>query len=122
MRVSPQTLVQTYASFKSAAMNHEVPDNPISYGGDTEIMEAQVDNDPSTKDTLVASFWDGNFSGPTNIMTFSEYQEKDRLVLQYDHKEVGFGANQKTSTVKLDAQSAEVLFARDEAGILLTDK
>jgi hypothetical protein len=115
MQVSAKNIIAAYASFKSAALAGEMEaDNPLGIQS-AEIVESKVDNDPSTKDTLTATSWDGGFSSATDVYNFSEYSNNGKQVLDFNYQQAGFDAGDESGTVSLDAQSGEVLGVTGDA-------
>jgi hypothetical protein len=115
MQVSSQKILTAYASFKNAALKGETQaDNPLGPMS-AEIAEASVDHDPTTKDTLTATHWDGGFSSATDVYSFTEFQKDDALLLKFDYSQQGFGVNPSSGSVLLNSHTAQVLNVEGDA-------
>ena len=83
MNISGQVVLRDYQTLRQAAASKEANATLEMAAQPVDLVSSQIDNNPATTDTIVASSWDGGFSSAVCTETYREYNQDGRNMLEY---------------------------------------
>ncbi|MFN8607962.1 MAG: hypothetical protein U0931_10545 [Vulcanimicrobiota bacterium] len=123
MNISGQTVLRDYQALRQAASSQEKTASLEMAGQPVDLVSSQIDNDPATPDTIVASSWDGGFSSTQARLTFNERQQDGKQVLEFtaDQPRSLFGGELDHSSALIDMASGQILASSGSGNFLVKD-
>lgn len=121
MKVSGQIVLRDYQALRQAAESKASNAELEMTGTSVDLVSSQIDKDPKTTDTLVASSWDGGFSSTQARLTFTERQQDGKQVLEFsaDQPRSMFGSEVDHSSALIDLASGQVLASSGTGNFLV---
>lgn len=113
-QVSPQELKLAYQSLRQAALGQENTPRLKVAGLPVDVVSSQIDQDPKTPDTIVATtLWDGGMSSTQATLTFRESRRAGKQILEFSAEQPRslFGGGFDRSKARIDLSNGELLSA-----------
>jgi len=122
MQVSGQTVVRDYQALRQAAGSQEKQAVLEMAPSVVELVSSQIDRDPVTTDTIVASSWDGGMSSTQARLTFREIQQDGKQVLEFTAEQPRslFGTEQDQSSALIDLASGQLISSSGSGDFLVS--
>ncbi|MBI2265144.1 MAG: hypothetical protein HYU64_08225 [Armatimonadetes bacterium] len=129
MTMTTSQLIQDYNTLRDAAFAKQKSAKiQLNTLRQVDIASAQVDQDPTTTDTITVHSWNGSFSSPSATLTFSEKSENEgtagqsRQILEFEQVVPAapwrIGSQEERSFVKLDLNTQEILERQGDFDII----
>ena len=121
MQISSQTVLRVYQSLRTAATARQESAEVGMSPELVNIVSSQIDDNPTTTDSLVASAWDGCFSHSAATLTFTERQQDGKQVLEFaaDQPKEQFSAEMDSSRAVIDMKSGDLLSSSGNGNFLI---
>lgn len=123
MQISGQTVVRDYQALRQAAGSQEKQAILEMAPRAVELVSSQIDQDPSTTDTIVASSWDGGMSSTQARLTFRELQQDGKQVLEFTAQQPRslFATEQDQSNALIDLASGQLISSSGSGDFLVSN-